>query len=64
VRFLGRRPHVVDADALRDRLDQIEDVVHARDQAVDVVAVDRRDEGLVQRFDALVRDLVTRARSP
>ena len=37
---------------------QVEDVVHARDQLVDVVAVDRRDEGLVQHVDRGVGDLV------
>jgi len=39
-------------------LDQVEDVVHARDQAVDVVAVERRDEGRVQQRHGLVGDLV------
>src|SRR5690349_10541235 len=38
---------VVEPDALRRRLDQVEDVVHARDQLVDVAAVDRGDERLV-----------------
>jgi hypothetical protein len=36
----------------------VEDVVHAGDQLVDVVAVDRGDEGLVQQVDARVGDLV------
>src|SRR5258707_15552232 len=39
---------VVERDALRRGLDQVEDVVHARDELVDVAAVDGRDEGLVQ----------------
>ncbi len=39
-------------------LHQVEHVVHAGDQAVDVVAVERRDERGVQQRDGLVRDLV------
>src|SRR5258707_675931 len=37
---------------------QDEDVVHGGDQLVDLVAVERRDEGLVQQRDRLVGDLV------
>src|SRR6266403_2108908 len=49
---------VVERDALRRGLDQVEDVVHARDELVDVAAVDGRDEGLVQPLDHGVGDLV------
>src|SRR5262245_12848293 len=45
---------VVEEHALRHVFHQIEDVVHARDQEVDLVAVDRRYESLVQQLDRLV----------
>jgi len=43
---------------LRRVFQQVEDVVLARDQLMDVVAVDRRDEGLVQHFHGGVGDFV------
>src|SRR5207253_1101524 len=52
------RAELVEPDAFRGGLDQVEHVVHARDQAMHVVAVDRRDEGLMQAFDHRVGDLV------
>jgi len=56
---VGRqRLDVVQEQAGRDVLHQVEDVVHAVDQPVDLVAVERRDEGLVQQLHRLVRDLV------
>ena len=56
---LGRdRLDVVEEYARRDVLHQVEDVVHAGDQLVDLVAVERRDERLVQELDRLVRDPV------
>ena len=39
-------------------LDEVEHVVHARDQPVDVVAIEGRDEGGVQQLHGLVRDAV------
>ena len=39
-------------------LHHVEDVVHARDELVDVVAFDRRDEGLVEQFDGRLRNAV------
>jgi hypothetical protein len=49
---------VVQRDGLGRVFHHVEDVVHAGDQLVDVVAVDRRDEGLVQQVDGGVGDLV------
>src|SRR5262245_58282327 len=55
---LGRRaPDVVQHHGLGHVLDQVQDVVHPRDEQVDLVAVERRDEGLVQQRDRLVGDL-------
>src|SRR5438876_6463059 len=56
---LGRdAAQVVERDRVGDILDQVQDVVHVGDQLVDLVAIEGRDEGLVQERDALVRDLV------
>src|SRR5438552_3973623 len=52
------RAELVEPDAFRGGLDQVQHVVHARDQAMHVVAVDRRDEGLMQALDHRVGDLV------
>ena len=40
------------------RLDAVEDLVEGRGEVVDVLAVERRDEGLVQALDDVVDDLV------
>jgi hypothetical protein len=56
--FRRDRVQVVQRHGLGRVFQQVEDVVLARDQLVDVVAVDRRDEGLVQQVDRLVGDLV------
>jgi hypothetical protein len=45
---------------LGEILDQVEDVVHAHDQLVDLVAIERRVERGVQQGDGLVGDLVGR----
>ena len=50
--------HVVEVHRLGGVLHQVQDVVHARDQPVDVVAVERRDESRVQQRHGVVRDLV------
>src|SRR5262249_12769781 len=56
---LGRQVRdLEERDPPRGRLDVVHDVVHPRDQAMDVVALDGRDEGLVQRLHAMVRDHV------
>jgi hypothetical protein len=52
------RAHVVEVHGMRRVLHEVDDVVHARDQPVDVVAIDRRDEGLVQQVDRGVGDAV------
>jgi hypothetical protein len=45
---------------LGEILDQVEDVVHAHDQLVDFVAIERRVERGMQQGDGLVGDLVGR----
>jgi len=52
------RRDLVELDALGGGLDVIHHVIHARDQAMDLIAIDRRDERLVQCFDAAVRDRI------
>ena len=54
----GQVLDVVEHECLGRVLDQVEDVVHPRDQLVDAVAVQRRDEGLVQQLDRIVGDAV------
>ena len=44
--LLGDRANVVEHERLARVLQQVEHVVHRVDQAVDLLAVDRRDEGL------------------
>src|SRR3989442_12024228 len=51
--LVGNPADVVEEDALRDVLHQVENVVHPGDELVDLVAVDRRDEGLVQELDRI-----------
>src|SRR6187402_3092667 len=46
---LVHRLHVVERHRLAGVLEQVEHVVHGVDQAVDLLPVDRRDEGLVQQ---------------
>src|SRR6185436_1473986 len=56
---LGRGlPHPVDHHAVHAGVDQVDDVVDPAGELVDVLAVDRRDEGAVEPVDDLVRDLV------
>jgi hypothetical protein len=55
---LVHRLHVVERHRLAGVLEQVEDVVHGVDQAVDLLPVDRRDEGLVQQAMHLGRDPV------
>ena len=56
--IVGRRLDVVDDEGLGDLLDAVEHVVEARDQVVDVLAVERRDERPVEPRLDLVVDLV------
>src|SRR5688572_22830379 len=56
---LGRHlADVVEVHRVRNVLGEVEDVVHLRDQLVDLVAVERRDERLVQQRERLAHDLV------
>ena len=41
-----------------DRLDEVDDVVEPARQVVDVLAIERRDEGLLEPFVDVVVDLV------
>src|ERR1700682_6447874 len=50
--------HVVEKQTLRDLLYEIEDIVHASNQLVNLVAIEGGDERLVQQRDRLVRDVV------
>jgi hypothetical protein len=59
--LLGHVAHVVQGHGLGRVLEQVGDVVHGVDQAVDLLAVDRGDEGLVQQPVDLVRDAVRSA---
>src|SRR5664280_779192 len=52
------RLHVVQRHRLAGVLQEVEDVVHGVDEAVDLLAVDRSDEGLVQEAVDLRSDLV------
>jgi hypothetical protein len=57
--LLRRRGHLgelIEHQRGGGRLDVVHDVVHPRDQAVDVIAVERRDERLVQALHARVGD--------
>ncbi len=56
--LLHRRLDLVQPEVVRDLLGEVHDVVQRRGQRVDVLAVDRRDEGLVQAPDDVVRDPV------
>src|SRR6266853_3370597 len=58
LRLVGDLADVVEEHTLRYVLHQVEDVVHAGDELVDLVPVDGRDEGRVQELDRLVGDSV------
>src|SRR5262249_31824733 len=45
-------------DALTRRIDVVEDVVHDRDELMDLLAIDRGNKCLVEGFNGVVRDLV------
>ena len=53
-----RRLDLVEAEEVGRLLGEVDDVVHLRRQAVDVLAVDRRDEGRVEALDDVVGDPV------
>src|SRR5215210_5408605 len=58
LRLLHRRLDLVEAEVVRDLLGEVDDVVERGGQLVDVLAVDRRDERLVQPLDDVVGDPV------
>ena len=43
---------------LRDVFHEIQDIVHGRDELVDLVAIERGDERLMQKLHGVVRDLI------
>jgi hypothetical protein len=49
---------VVDDDRLGDRLDPVDDIIEARDELVDVLAVERGDEGVLEPAGQLAAELV------
>jgi nitrogen-specific signal transduction histidine kinase len=51
-------PHLVEEHQVDGLLHEVHDVVEAGCQRVDVLAVERRDEGLVDLTDHVVRDVV------
>ena len=55
---LGRRLDPVQDERVGGLLDVVEDVVEAADQGVDVLAIDRGDEGRLEAMADLVADLV------
>ena len=58
--FLPDRIDLVKHHPLRDGVDHVDDVVDPRDQAVDVLAVDRRNVGLFEPIERLMRDAISR----
>ena len=56
--LLHRRLDLVEAEEVGGLLGEVDDVVHLGRQPVDVLAVDRRDEGRVEAFDDVVGDPV------
>ena len=58
LRLLHRRLDLVEAEEVGDLLDVVDDVVERGGQLVDVLAVDRGDERLVEPPDDVVRDPV------
>src|SRR5918999_2543825 len=57
-RLVHRRLDAVQAEEVGDLLDEVDDVVQRRRQRVDVLAVDRRHERLIQALDDVVGDPV------
>ena len=58
LRLLHRRLDLVEAEVVGDLLGVVDDVVERGGELEDVLAVDRRDERLVQAVDDVVRDAV------
>src|SRR3954452_13756371 len=56
--LLHRRLDPVQREVVGDLLDEVDDVVERRGEIEDVLALDRRDEGLVEALDDVVRDPV------
>src|SRR4029450_10873240 len=59
VRF---RRHVLDVihdDALDGGIDKIKDIIHAGDELMDLVTIERGNKGLMEGFEGVVRNLIT-----
>src|SRR5919198_1287137 len=56
LRLLHRGLDLVEAEVVGDLVDEVDDVVQRADQVEDVLAVDRRDEGLIEVLVDVVRD--------
>ena len=57
-RLRSNGPHLVEQDDLADVVGDVGDIVEPRGDADDVLAVERRDKGLVQALEDLVGQLV------
>ncbi len=60
-RGLGRRVDLVEDAGIGDFLDEVEHVVEAADQLMDVLSIERRDEGVLQLLADVVADPVALA---
>ena len=58
-RLLHRRLDLVEAEEVGSLLGEVDDVVHLGREPVDVFAIDRGDEGLIEPLDDVVGDPVT-----
>ncbi|CAG9238200.1 hypothetical protein PSP6_80013 [Paraburkholderia tropica] len=57
-RIVGQRSHVVQRDRVRDVFNHVDDVIQRIDQMLDLVAIQWRDECLVQQVVAVTRQFV------
>src|SRR3954470_23170189 len=58
LRLLRRRLHLVDEEPSGDRVDMIDDVVEPRDEGVDVLRLERRDERGIELVEGAMSDVV------
>ena len=55
------RRHVLDVihdDALAGGIDEIQDVIHAGDELMDLVTIERGNKGLMEGFEGVMRNLI------
>src|SRR4029453_4683143 len=56
------RRHILDIihdDALAGGIDEIQDVIHAGDELMDLVTIERGNKGLMEGFEGVVRNLIS-----